>query len=195
MSRTELSPRVEIQLTRELSRDTAVAIGELLVKVWPKPGVTVEDRADKLQLDRGAEASNCGWQSRSVIVRDGSKVVAHALVFPRTIRTAQGELTIAALASVCSDPQHRGRSLGAAVARAAFSVVGEGLAPFSFFQTSPPVRDFYERLGAASVANSVVNSLAKDPQANPFWDDVIMRYPASRADWPEGEIDLLGPGY
>lgn len=195
MSRTELSPHVEIQLTQELSRDTAVAIGELLVQVWPKPGVTVDHRADKLQLDRGAPAASAAWQSRSVLVRDGARVIAHALVFPRTVQTTDGKLTIAALASVCSDPEYRGKNLGATVARAAFGVVDEGLAPFSLFQTSQPVRAFYERLGAAVVANPIINSLGEDPQANPFWDDVVMRYPASRTDWPEGEIDLQGPGY
>jgi hypothetical protein len=56
------------------------------------------------------------------------------------------------------------------------------------------VRPFYERLGACAVANTFVDSLAEDPRGNPFWDDVVMRYPP-REGWPEGEIDLLGPGY
>ena len=47
-----------------------------------------------------------------------------------------------------------------------------------------------------------MNSAAPDPTANPFWDDVIMRYPRDnelnenqRPNWPQGIIDLRGPAY
>jgi len=56
------------------------------------------------------------------------------------------------------------------------------------------VRPFYEKLGAVVVDNRIVNSLADNPAANPFWDEVVMRYPAG-GDWPSGAIDLRGPGY
>jgi hypothetical protein len=45
-----------------------------------------------------------------------------------------------------------------------------------------------------TVDNRFVNSTAEDPHASPFWDRVIMRYPA-KAGWPAGEIDLRGPGW
>jgi hypothetical protein len=44
------------------------------------------------------------------------------------------------------------------------------------------------------VTNPIVDSLAADPSVNPFWDEVVMRYPAVK-HWPEGEIDLRGPGF
>lgn len=186
---------VETHLTRDLSREDALAIGQLLVGIWPKPGVTVEDRADRLQTDRGATAENPQWESRSILVRGDNRVIAHALIFPRTVRTEQGAMTLAALASVCSHPEYRGKNLGATVVRAAFEVVDDDSAPFSLFQTSPTAKPFYERLSATVVENGIVNSLADNPRANPFWDEVIMRYPADRSGWPEGEIDLLGAGY
>ena len=77
--------------------------------------------------------------------------------------------------------------------RAAFHTVDEGSFPVSLFQTSFGVQAFYEKIGACLVSNPVVNSLGDTP-GNPFWDDVAMRYPAS-AEWPEGTIDLRGPGY
>jgi predicted N-acetyltransferase YhbS len=131
---------------------------------------------------------------RSVIIREGGRVIAHAAALPRTIGTSEGEMTVLALAQVCSDPELRGRKLGQAVVRAAFDLVDHGPYPHSLFQTSHHVRPFYEKLGACLVTNRIVNSLGDEPQKNPFWDEVVMRYPAAK-HWPGGEIDLLGAGY
>jgi hypothetical protein len=64
----------------------------------------------------------------------------------------------------------------------------------ALFQTKQNVRPFYEKLGCVLVQNRIVNSHGDDPAANPFWDEVVMRYP-STATWPAGTIDLRGPGY
>jgi hypothetical protein len=78
--------------------------------------------------------------------------------------------------------------------RAIFDLVDHGPFEHSLFQTSHQVRPFYEKLGAGLVTNPIVDSLAADPSVNPFWDEVVMRYPAVK-HWPEGEIDLRGPGF
>ena len=83
-----------------------------------------------------------------------------------------------ALASVCSDPEMRGRGLGETVVRAAFDTVDHGPFAHSLFQTSFKVQPFYEKLGCCLVTNRIVNSLAEDPAKNPFWDEIVMRYPA-----------------
>lgn len=172
----------------------ALKIGELLCGVWPKPGRTPAVRATGLLTEFAKYRGPSRQAPRGFLIRDGAAVVAYAAVTPRTI-DADGQLiTIAALASVCADERYRGNGLGAAIARAALGSVDEGDFPWSLFQTTPPVRPFYERLGAAVVINPIVNSLADDPQANPFWDGVVMRYPAI-APCPQGTIDLLGPGY
>jgi hypothetical protein len=80
------------------------------------------------------------------------------------------------------------------MAKAAFDLVDEGAFPFALFQTNEAVQPFYDRLGAIPVDNRFVDSTADDPTANPFWDKVIMRYPATPG-WPQGEIDLKGPGW
>jgi hypothetical protein len=121
-------------------------------------------------------------------------VIAHAEGNPRTIGTSQGDMTIVALARVCTDPAERGRKLGQAVVRTVFDAVDHGPFAHSLFQTTYKVRPFYEKLGCALVTNRIVNSLADDPAASPFWDNIVMRYPAAKP-WPEGEIDLRGPGY
>jgi ribosomal protein S18 acetylase RimI-like enzyme len=121
-------------------------------------------------------------------------VLAKAQTFRRAIATAAGPMTVLALSAVCTAPEARGRGLGSAVVRAAFGRVGSGELPACLFQTSRRNRKFYEALGAGLVDNRIVNGLAPDPQASPFWDEIVMGYPAGTI-WPAGAIDLRGPGY
>jgi hypothetical protein len=186
--------KVDTWDARSLTREQARAIGDLLVRIWPKPNVTVEDRSQQQLAFGQSYAGPEPLAPRSYVVLDGDRVIAHALVFARTIRTDAGEMTIAALARVCSEPELRGQGLGEAVVRAAFAPVDRGDFPFALFQTTRNVRPFYERLGAVLVDNPITNSLADGPKTNPFWDEVVMRYPSTGA-WPPGTIDLRGPGY
>ena len=186
--------QVDMLDARTVSEADARAIAELLFRTWPKPGKPVEYRQRQM-LEMGHDYRGSDEQApRSFLLREGGRVIAHAAIITRTIGTTQGELTIAGLARVCTDPDLRGRGLGALVVRPVFALVDEGVFPFSLFQTTPEVRPFYDKLGATTVENPIVNSLAEDKTASPFWDTVIMRYPDGPG-WPEGEIDLRGPGY
>jgi predicted GNAT family N-acyltransferase len=191
---TGRSPKIEVIDRRNIGEADARAIAELVVSIWPKPERTVDNFTAEILAQwkdyRGPEAE----RPRSFLVREGDRVVAHASVYPRTVGTSKGDITVLALARVCTDPAVRGRKLGDAVVRASFELVDHGPFPFALFQTTTPVRPFYERLGAVVIANTFVNSLAADPKANPFWADVAMRYPAA-GDWPKGEIDLRGAGW
>lgn len=177
---------------RRLTAADALPVAELLVQVWPRR--TLDERVAQLTQDwrdwRGPEAEF----PRSVIIREGGRVVAHAAALPRSIGTSEGQVTILALAQVCTDPAERGRKLGQAVVRAVFDLVDHGPFRHSLFQTSHQVRPFYEKLGACLVTNRIVNSQGEDAEKNPFWDEIAMRYPAAK-HWPEGDIDLRGPGY
>jgi len=173
---------------------TARAIADVLCRVWPKPGRTVETRVEKMKADWAAYNGPESQRPRSIFIRDGERVVGHAGADARTVGTSKGEVTVLALARVCTDPAERGRNLGAAVVREAFKLVDQGIYEWSLFQTTHKVRPFYEKLGACLVSNRIVNSLGDDPTKNPFWDEIVMRYP-SRAGWPDGDIDLRGPGY
>ncbi len=165
-----------------------------MASTWPKPEKDAAYRAASL-LKLGAERSQpTELASRSFYLRDGDIVIAHAAMQPREIHTESGDLWVLGLGAVCSDPDRRGQGLGARVVRAAFSMVDQELASFSLFQTSFEVRPFYEKLGACVVENRVFNSHGENPEGNPFWDQVVMRYPASPG-WPAGPIDLRGPGY
>ncbi len=186
--------QIETLDRRTMTEAEARPLAELVHKVWPRPHKTVDTRIAELiepwQDYRGPD-DQC---PRSIVVREAGRVIAHAAADPRTIGTSLGEITVVALGKVCTDPAERGRKLGAAVVRRVFQLVDDGTYRWSLFQTCHHVRPFYEKLGCTLVENPVVNSLADDPAANPFWDDVVMRYPAG-AGWPAGQIDLRGPGY
>jgi GNAT superfamily N-acetyltransferase len=179
---------------RKIDEPDARVIAELLCKVWPKPGRTVETRVAEIvggwKDYHGPEAEF----PRTFLIRENGRAIAHAGGLGRTIGTTQGDIKIAALAGVCTDPDERGRGLGAAVVRAVFDLVDHGPYAHSLFQTSHKVRPFYEKLGACLVTNRIVNSLGEEPTKSPFWDEIVMRYPAVKP-WPEGDIDLRGPGY
>jgi hypothetical protein len=187
-------PKIETIDRRRVSEADARAIAELVVSIWPKVGRTVETFTDDVLVQwkdyRGPEEEH----PRSLVIREEGRIVAHASAYPRTIGTSKGDITVLALARVCTNPVVRGRKFGDAVVRAAFELVDHGPFPFSLFQTTIDVRPFYERLGAVAINNKFVDSTAADPKANPFWADVYMRYPAT-GDWPTGEIDLRGPGW
>jgi len=179
---------------RRMSETDACMIAELLCKVWPQSGRIIQTRLAEMrsawQDYRGPEAQF----PRSFIIRSAGRAVAHAEISPRTIRTIAGEITIGALAGVCTDPSVRGSGLGVRMVREAFGLVDDGTFPFALFQNYIDKRPFYEKLGARSIDNPIINSRGEDPRTNPFWADVAMVYPATKT-WPRGEIDLCGPGY
>jgi predicted N-acetyltransferase YhbS len=191
---SHVSHKIEVLDRRTINEANAREIAELIVSIWPKIGRTVETFAAELLTQwrdyRGPEDE----YPRSFLIREAGRVVAHSSAYPRTISTARGDMTVLALARVCTDPAVRGRKFGDAVVRATFSLVDNGPFPFALFQTTMEVRPFYERLGAVAIDNTFVNSLADDPKANPFWAEVKMRYPAT-GGWPSGKIDLRGPGW
>jgi predicted N-acetyltransferase YhbS len=186
--------QVETLDRRRLSERDAHAIAELVVSIWPKPGRTADMMASEMVRQWRSYQGPEEQHPCSFVVREGERVIAHASFDPRTIAADDRELTILALARVCSDPAMRGRKLGQAVVREAFKIVDERAFPFSLFQTTDEVQPFYERLGAVRIHNRFVNSMAPDPKADPWWNPVIMRYPGG-SGWPTGEIDLRGPGW
>ena len=179
---------------RTILEADARAIAELLCTIWPKPDRNIDARTvEMLHMwsdYRGPESQF----PRSLVVHAGNRVIAHAEISPRTIGTSVGDLTIGALAGVCTHPSVRGKGLGRQIVRAAFTLIDDGTFPLALFQNYADKRTFYESLGARAIDNPIVNSLDENPRQNPFWADLAMVYPADKA-WPCGEIDLRGPGY
>lgn len=132
------------------------------------------------------------WRLRGThhfVIYSEAEPLAHAGIFVREVFTARGTIPVGALGGVCVHPDYRGRGWGRDVAQAAFDFLPQLGVEVSLFQT--PVPDFYARLGARLVSNRFHNG--SNP-ADPFMDVYKMILPAS-FDWPEGDIDINGPGY
>jgi GNAT superfamily N-acetyltransferase len=172
----------------------ATAVAELNQLVWPQKNKTVEAIVGELLHKTANE--ELGPENAPIwfVVRDGSRLLVKAQTFAREIGTSQGPMTIMALCGVCARPDFRGRGLGQAVVRAALARVDAGEFAFSLFQTCRNNLPFYERLGAVVIGNRLINSRGENPEKNPFWDELAMRYPAQGA-WPEGTIDLCGEAW
>jgi GNAT superfamily N-acetyltransferase len=193
-----------------MSHADARRVAALVTQAWPREQMSLDEVAETLSeqwrdydgpaeivpryLVISNEASVQSPQTAAAAKSPNGPLVAIGLVQPRTIASSHGTMTILALARVCVTPDRRGEGLGEAIARQAFNLVDDGTFDFALFQTTPEVRAFYEKLGACLVKNKLINSTAPDPKASAFWDPVVMRYPAG-SGWPEGTIDLLGPGY
>lgn len=171
--------------------DDLLVCADICTETWPKPGVTAESSAQALLQAQQAGVFHPRDNLR-LVVRDEHKVVAHASCFPRAITVAGRPLTILALAAVCTRTGYRNRGLGTVVIKSCFARVDRGEFPYCLFQTSHKNRTLYEHLGATMAPNRIVNSLAADPHASPFWDEIAMAYPRG---FPQGDIDLLGSGY
>lgn len=187
--------QVETYLSGQMPADLATSAGELLVCTWPRPGVTVGHRVEQLMAPGRDFLGQPELAPRSVVIQRERRVVAHAMLITRTIMTEEGPLTVAGLSKVCVDAEQRGQHLGERVVRAAFEPVDREILPFALFQTSIAVSPFYMSLGAVEATNTFVNSLAADPEEDPWWDEIVLRYPGERPGWPAGVIDLLGPAF
>jgi predicted N-acetyltransferase YhbS len=124
--------------------------------------------------------------------REG-RLAGHAFTFERPVQIGGVETPVMALAQVCVEPASRGNGLGARLVRQAFQRLQSERFPLSIFQTTVPA--FYEKLGARVVDSRFVDSRnLADPGARPWKDGAIMIYPLDY-NWPDGPIDLNGPGY
>ena len=172
----------------------AVQMVALSQRIWPRG----DSPEDEVRAEAEKARSFAGPADRAPMcyaIVENDEPIAITYTFARQIQTTSGRMTIMALAGVAVGEAHRGKGLGKQIVKAAFERVDKGVFPFTIFQTEPHNKSFYERLGCVSVDNKVVNSLSEtDKDASPFWDEIILRYPAA-GDWPGGVIDLLGPGY
>lgn len=178
----------------ELGPDIAQRINRLMLATWPQIAQAKEGTVDFL-LHRWTNYSGTE-EHRPLyhLVYYAGELVGLAHTFARTIASCEGEMTIMGLANVCVEERERGRGYGRLVVRAAFERIQRGDFSVALFQTTSRVELFYQQLGAVTVNNRFFNSLGEDPNANPFWDPLAMRYPAT-APWPKSDIDIRGPGY
>ena len=202
------TPPIETWTAGRIAEDDFLDACDLHHAAFPKPGRTLDQVIAKkrpvwMDVDRSSDTAAADPPPVRYVIRepgpDGRpRCIANAAALVRTVQTPDGLMTVSGLLDVATHPDARGRGLGAVVVRRVFASVDDGTYPFCLFGTGP-ARPFYEKLGACVVDNPIVNShAADDPEANPFTDTYVMRYPADtagRTPWPAGVIDLRGPGF
>lgn len=175
---------------KELKRAQVRGLLLLQDRVWPKP----EEIARPIEARIDSYYAHTPGNYEILLIESGGELLAHAEIFPRTVRTSNGEMEVMALASVCTPPDRRGEGYGRRIVRKALEQVDNGRFSVSLFQTGVP--EFYAKLGAREVFNTFINSKGLDGVDHaPWWNPHRMIYPAHFAGWPDGGIDLLGPGY
>lgn len=183
---------------------------QLWANCFPKSDRTWET----VSVERAAESAMLIEEKWHIIWTDKNRsgasasrqAIAAARSFNRTITVAGAKMVVRGMAHVCSDPDRRGQGLGGMIVRAVFdsSNISEGRGGENplpiIFQTDYAL--FYEKFGAATIPrsrNPIVNSTGEGSDSKRqggFWDKFAMIYPASTAaSFPEGTIDLLGPGF
>ena len=181
---------------RDVSEEDFRSVSAITWLAWPSAGSTLDEVVDRLRGKLPDEEGPAEQVPEYALLKVGELPVAMSVTFARKIDTPRGGLTVMALAGVACIESYRGNGFGRAVVEAAFERVRDGSFDVSLFQTSSAVRPFYEKLGCSAVENPTVNSLNQaDPEARPWWDTEVMIYPAHAAAWPDGQIDLCGPGW
>ena len=190
------TPVIECLEYGALSEADARELTDLQIATWPPANPADAPRQFQQSvaalLRPSAYRGPAPRRPRIYCLRENGKIIAQSRIFPRAILTSRGPLTILALEAVCTAKSQQGRGLGLLVMKETFKPVDTGAFPCSLFQTAVP--GFWEKVGARLITNRIVNSLGANPDACPFWDPHLMVYPAAY-DWPEGTVDLQGPGY
>jgi len=177
-----------------IDNELALQIATLNYEAWPNETNPIDVRAKNiLKIGEKVLPEKEKWNGY-IILKDNNNLVGIAYIFPREILTQTGKVTILALASVTTKKELRGKGYGKKVVKKAFSIVDKDIFPHCFFQTTPQVQPFYEKLGAKVATNKIINSKSDNPEKNPFWDPIAMHYSPNHP-WFEGTIDLLGPGW
>src|SRR6185436_11376156 len=86
------SPKIETIDRRTIGEADARQIAELVVSIWPKLGRTVDTFTTEVLNQwkdyRGPEDEH----PRSLLIREGGRIIAHSSVYPRTVATSKGDI-------------------------------------------------------------------------------------------------------
>lgn len=189
-----MTPEVVFIPYSDLTLEIAKQLVYLAFLSWPSNKNDVELDQAAEELIKRHRPAHIEKPAGFAMVTDNGIAVARAEFFPRVVKFGNRKITLMALGGVCSHPEKRGFGYGKMVVEYIFGFVDKELYPATLFQTTEEVHPFYEKLGAKRISNPIINSTAKEPAKCPFWDDAIMMY-SPHFEWPEGTIDLLGPGY
>jgi GNAT superfamily N-acetyltransferase len=179
---------VSVYRDEELTDEQIGTIVDLVYRIWPRPGRTREQLAARLRVSHSELSDHLRY-----VIWHRKRAIGHARSFGRTILSDAGPIRVLALGGVCVAPEFRGQGWGIKLVERAFERIRNGMFQVALFQTEIP--SFYERRGSRIVHNTFQNLQDPDnPTANPFEDPYQMIHP-NTYPWPDGPIDINGPGY
>ena len=101
MNSTTAHPPIESLPAASLTHDDARAIVDLLVQLWPRPEETLEDATERIKDQWRDYDGPEDHAPRYFCMREGDRMIALAHALPRTVGTADGQITVMGLARVC----------------------------------------------------------------------------------------------
>lgn len=129
---------------------------------------------------------------RWMVYNAENNVIAHIAVYDKVLGTLNGLLPVAGVAEVCVHPDYRGQGLARAILVEVHAWArAQGFAFTMLFGA----RGIYGGSGYVPVDNPIrsLNYKTGEWETEPV--ECAMVCPLSEIEWPQGEIDLRGPGF
>lgn len=120
-----------------------------------------------------------------LVIRDGGAIISHVALLLRSVDLGGQRVTVAGLAEVATDPDHRGHGHAASLLRAA--IIAAKASPAAFLLLFGQAR-LYGATGFRAVPNPVTQ-LDLQPGATAG----LMVLALQGVQWPAGVLDLRGP--
>ena len=129
-----------------------------------------------------------------LVTRDAGRIIGHMALTLRAVQLGERLVTVAGLAEVATDPDHRGRGVASALLQAA--IQESRMSPAEYLLLFG-VAKVYEAAGFRTVANKLAHVASKGTRVARLvtgGDDNLMALALGDRPWPEDVlVDLRGP--
>lgn len=129
-----------------------------------------------------------------LVTREGGVIVGHMALALRAVQLGDRLVTVAGLAEVATDPDHRGKGMAAALLQVAIVEAKAGPAEFLLLFGGAKL---YAAAGFATVSNKMAHVATKGTRVARVvsdGDDSLMVLPLRDLPWPDtAALDLRGP--
>jgi len=128
----------------------------------------------------------------SVIIEDGSNVIAYAGVIDRTIKVGGKKYRVAGVQNVCVLPKYRGWQLSDSVLKAAMQEANTQRFDFGLLFTQEKIKKVYARCGWLQIENRKFIRTENGVNIEMPTESIKMYYPFAVRNFPTGDVNLLG---
>lgn len=150
--------------------------------------------ARSFTTDFGGRSFFCHHHHLRLIIRDADRIIGHMALVLRSVDLGARRVTIAGLAEVATDPDHRGQGIAAALLQQA--IAQARVSPASYLLLFGVAR-LYGAAGFQTVSNPLARIVMKGTRAGRVTsggDDDLMVLALRSDPWPATDLlDLRGP--